>query len=848
MVLEALGLSYSQRWEDLTFTRFRDAALRNSMSFCELIIHKYTATDIIVLKDPPTGRVLLYVPGNSSPWHSFESEGAAKDWIGQLCKNPTKRRVLEAHFSTADDKDGFFLSGVHTALEGMAAYPQIMNGGTGLWKPRDIVKFGEPLRPWPFSHFRDNAKSRYESDAKQIIHTQSDYRKEEFRRGLTNAVTATGLIVMVAPELLPVLVGLSLALVGTGVDQAIHGRTLEERKEGLDRVEFGVMNALPLAAEVAEEGYNVVREVVGGTGGGEGTGSEWPTWDDPRINEVGDVHDAQAEQEAFDLDAEWDRVTKEAEERRAQAARENQTDAERPQIRDFGPEPPALHSLNPRMRRLLRRLESPQQLDEMGWTTTNGGSKVYSKDSHSHQYIQLHDKVYYVKWVRSERQFRIYSELDENLPGPFVKALKPGEWDLDLKPGLRGGESFDGSHLGPIEDPSILRSQAPETPVILQPNIPKIQVEIPLDGIEQVEGNYFITLNGKRVSVYYDADAEVACWKLNPIDYVWRDGASEWRIGDAAAYKKVKPKLAQGLDYQIYIFPRLPKLPEHPMPIAREVHHVWMGDRLPGDELLVNISKNAEKSSDLTFTLHVDIDKESALDDLSNRFASNPNVRISPLKEEPFYADFLKSKNAQLFNYFRYGDYQNLAAASDVLRYRMIYEYGGIYMDCDDTLLQSFSSVALDAGPSDVLMGGEVNATLFDFVGPNTSHFASHPRNPVLRQLLEEMQLRYLKEDPAFFTTPRPHIDRSTEALRVASKAKMRPYMIRIFELTGPRLFSDVIGELRPDYFDLLRRGEEMQASAVIASAYTERFEAARDFYFPFKRKAPIFAGSANEW
>ncbi|MDB6144063.1 MAG: hypothetical protein JWP80_3107 [Pseudomonas sp.] len=848
LVLEALGLSHSQEWENLRFLDFRDAPLRQSMGFCQLIIHGYIATDIIVLNDYGTGRLLMYIPGNSSPWHAFESQIAAKDWIGTVCKDLAKRRALEGHFSAVDDGDGLFFSGVQTALEGMAIYPRTLSAATGSWAPRNTVAFSQPIMPWPFSHFRDNAKNRYQSDARQIIHTQSDYRKEVFRHGLTNAVTATGLIAMVVPELLPVIVGLSLGLVGVGVDQAIEGRTLEEREEGLARVAFGVMNALPLAAEVVEEGYAVIREVTGGKEVGEGAGREWLMTDEQRAaDEASDVSDTKDSQEKRQLDDEWHNAKANADDWQAIARYEAQTPLERSQARVLVPEPPALHSLKPAMRRLLRRLESPQSLEELQPTTTRGAGTIYSRDDTSPQFIQLHDKVYHIKWVRSEGQFRIYSEFDPSLPGPFIQKLKSGEWDLDLKPGLRGGESYDGSVENPIFG-QVTRNRNADIPVVLQRDIPKIQVELPMDGIERTDDQYFIMLNGKRTSVYFDADADVACWKTSPIDYVWRDGAGEWRGGDAAAYKRVEAKLPRSVDTYVYTFARLPRLPESPTPIAREVHHIWMGSRLPGDGLLANIEKNALKSPDLKFTLHIDIGKETALSELTSRFAELPNVHISPLKDEPFYEGFLKSRNAELFDYFRHGDYQNLAAASDVLRYRLIYEYGGIYMDCDDTLLRSFAGIDLNAGPNDVLMGNEVHADSFGYVGPNTSHFASHPRNPVLKQLLDEIRVRYQKTDPAFFKTPRPHIDTSTEALRVATREQMRPYMIKIFELTGPRVFSDVISELRPDYFELLARTEKMQGSSVVASAYTEQFEAVRDFYFPFKRKAPIFAGSANEW
>jgi hypothetical protein len=52
-----------------------------------------------------------------------------------------------------------------------------------------------------------------------------------------------------------------------------------------------------------------------------------------------------------------------------------------------------------------------------------------------------------------------------------------------------------------------------------------------------------------------------------------------------------------------------------------------------------------------------------------------------------------------------HSDNRNYAAASDILRYRLIDEYGGIYLDCDDTIDVSFAGAPLKAGPNDVLLG-----------------------------------------------------------------------------------------------------------------------------------------------
>ncbi|WP_297840000.1 DUF6543 domain-containing protein, partial [Pseudomonas sp.] len=823
-LLRALGLDAEQAWETLTWEHFVNAPLLRTATFRELVVYRYTATDIIAIRNELTGRVIIYIPGNSFPLHGFDSERLATDWLGQQCRDPRKRKALESHFRMEDDGDGPFLSGLHAALAGLAVYPKFLNQATGYWPPHSTITFGAAIE-WPFSHFRQNLKDRLDSDAVQSIHTQSDYWKAAAAHGINDAILVLGAVVMVAPEVAPLLAALSIALVGAGVDEIVEGKDKAEKEQGVADIQFGVLNALPIIAEgvigVVEAG-RVAREVA-----------EPSEWGDEIGVETG-VAETPTSVAAKDEQA---RVSE-------QARHKTIDDTER----GYGIEPAGLRSLRPIMRTKLQALEYPEPLRHGAWSSANGANETYQVVNYqtdvTEYFIRLHSKLYRVEWVDAVSQFRILPPYGEGPLGPFVKELSLGQWDLDLKPGLRGGESFDGSLLPPISEG--ITPQPPETPIVLQPNAPKIQIEIPIDGIETVGHKYFIELAGKRTRVYYDANPELPGWTLSNLDYVWRDAGGEWQSGDAIAYKKIEAKLAQSEDYQLYTFPRLPKLPTDATPIPRHVHHIWMGNRLPGDDLLSLLSENSAKSPDLQFTLHIDIDKELAFHDLSARFANHPNIHISQLKDEAFYSGFLKSENAPIFNYFRFGDYQNLAAASDVLRYCMIDEYGGIYMDCDDRIMRSFSGIKLEAGPSDVLMGNRLQAPSFNYVGPNTSHFASRPNNPVLKELLREMRRRFANEDPAFFTAPRPHIDRSTPELYAASKAAMSPYMIKIFELTGPRVFSDVIGKLRPDYFHVLE--QSFDPDIIIAAAYTERLNTTRDFYFPFKSKAMISAGSANEW
>lgn len=813
MVLEALGLPGDKGWEELSFDDFVAAPVSTRVTISELLVHGYSAVDIMVIRSADSPVVLLYVPGNSSPIHAFENANQLKDWVALICKDPGKRRSFEGHFSAADDVDGFFYSGVATALRGFAVYPKLLDSATGAWNPRKLVQFGEPLHPWPFSHFKDRVKAKSEADALQKIRSHDDYWKEEVSSGLSECVSVLGGVAIVFPELMPVMAGLSLALVGLGVDAAVEGRTFEERQAGLGRIAFGVLNALPI---LGEEGAAVEAEVeagrVGESGGGhEGPGASIPV--DPVIEPV----PAPA----------------------------------------FRVEPPALRSLNPKMKRLLRALEAPTELPGLSVGEVAG---VYPSEGKS--YIQLHDRAFRVEWVPQERQYRVRSVSDPRIWGPYVKTIDSGDWDLDLKLGLRGGESFDGSQLPPASE-----AQSAAVPIVADEPIievqrwgPKVQVELPLDDVQieevlnqqrgAVTEKYFIQLNGAKTKVYYDAD--VNCWRTDPTDsgLAWLDRNGHWTSGSERMLRKAEAKLPQSRRFEIYSFPRVPRLPVDARPVSRVVHHIWLGEHMPPEHLLQRMVSNMRTSPDLQFELHVDIDKPDEYQALLNYFLDHEKMRISPLDAEAFYPEFLSGENGEAFKYFRHSDNSNYAAASDILRYRLINEYGGIYLDCDDTINVSFAGTPLKAGPNDLLLGRRLEATQLSYTGPGNSHFASHPDNPVLKRILKEIKVRFDSEkqtNKAFFSNPRPHLDRETDALHAASKVKMTRYMTRISDITGPKVMSDVVRQVRPDYFDLLDRSY-LPVDEVLSVRYIDHLNEAVDFYFPFKAKAKISPGSENGW
>jgi hypothetical protein len=858
LVLRSIGVDPEQAWETMTFRQFADGPLSDEVTFHELVLHRYTATDIMIIKDQATGRVVLYIPGNSSPLYGFDSQDSMADWIAAICKDPRKRSVLESHFSIYDDSDGWTFSGVRTTLAGLAAYPAMLDFGTGFWVPRYIVKLGPAIAPWPFSHFRDNLEARLKSDAYYGIGTRSEYWKEAAAKYVTNAMIVTGAIALVAPEVVPLVIAMAGALTAIGTDQAINGRDQSTRETGLGRVEFGILNALPVIAEGVDAAIDTVRGVEASNGGAVDELGHAITVRNKAVRDAfegdADALDAHHEmtkvpvEQGHSTEQRLDSVVEKGGLRGIERIKDRAPRAIDVLEKAYGVEPPGLRSLSTPLRAKLKRLEFTEDLQGGTWIS-DGSRKIYQVvdevTGETRDYIRLHAKVYRVQWSEPALRYQIVSPSADGVTGPYIREISLQRWDIDVQSGLRGGEA-----------PSVLKppTESTEAKVLLTRAQPPIHIDLPMNqiygnvphGPDGVVHRFVAQTYPNGEVVYFDAD--IGSWRTGPVenDLIWWINRENWGRGNLEAFKKFKP--AYSRETEVFTFPRIPGLPKNPEAIDKMVHHIWMGDRLPGTPLLDNIKRNMGASPELKFTLHVDIDDADAVAKLEQVFADYPNMRISSLPDEDFYNGFRDREKNSGFDYFRNGPNKNLAAASDILRYRLLHEYGGIYMDCDDRILGSFDSQLLPAGPHDVLTGGVLDAETLGYKGPGNSHFASHAGNPVLLEMGREIDYR-LANEKAFLAQPRPFAGGATdEAEAQIAREKMNHYMKKISELTGPKLFSDVLQKMRPDYYPLLNDSFVQLNPDVVSRLYLERVDEARNFYAPFRSRMRILAGTDNSW
>lgn len=259
LALRAAGLEPQQPWTQLTVEHMQvRAPIPPSVEAARLMIYRYTSSDIWSFRDKASGRIVLYVPGNSSAFHEFADHQALLDWVVDIARHPVRRQALAAHFAEDDREDGTFHAGVLSALEGIAIYPrqyQLKKGSgffnnDGYWPAGDYIQLQVP--PPLTDPFAQWVRVMKQAALASIDSIRDDAQVN--RDNLSAVVEPVaqwiekfGPLALFVPggEGLLALAGLIDA--GYGVAQAVEGQTADERSAGITRTVFGLLNALPVA-------------------------------------------------------------------------------------------------------------------------------------------------------------------------------------------------------------------------------------------------------------------------------------------------------------------------------------------------------------------------------------------------------------------------------------------------------------------------------------------------------------------------------------------------------------------------------------------------------------------------
>ncbi|MFL1528737.1 leucine-rich repeat domain-containing protein [Pseudomonas sp. O230] len=272
LAMQAAGLPPDQPWETLTIEQLNaPARAPSSVRAGRLKLYRYTSTDIWAFRDTASARVLLYIPGNSSPLHEFADATQLHQWIAAQGRVNETKQALATHFVEDDREDGTFHAGVLTALDGMALYPAkhwlTNNAGffnnDGYWDPDEYIGYDDPASATDaFGQCVLTMKQAARASI-QSIRDDAQVNRDNLSavvEPLAQWINRFGPLALFVPGGEGILALAGLIDAGYGIDQVVNGKTPRVRSEGLTRTVFGLLNALPIVAEVALKGETAITD------------------------------------------------------------------------------------------------------------------------------------------------------------------------------------------------------------------------------------------------------------------------------------------------------------------------------------------------------------------------------------------------------------------------------------------------------------------------------------------------------------------------------------------------------------------------------------------------------------
>ena len=264
---------------------------------------------------------------------------------------------------------------------------------------------------------------------------------------------------------------------------------------------------------------------------------------------------------------------------------------------------------------------------------------------------------------------------------------------------------------------------------------------------------------------------------------------------------------AMGIDLELplnFAAPRASSL----QAIPKNIYSIWVGNKVIPDTILKNLESNALIAAGSGYSSHLYLSNSDPAVFASNRRNLGllaPHIGPTTLEHSPFYREFEQSKYFEQYQAAlgKPGN-SNFASAADVIRYRLLFREGGLYIDTDDTLT-ALPGVLKTAGDGLALSSPLSHNTLKLDTQYNNSVFGTRAKNPTLEAVSEESYRRYL-EKKSVYTNQRPvkpappagRFDRTASDTYAQQLARFHQYMQDISYITGPDVFDHVIGDRLP--------------------------------------------------
>ena len=221
-----------------------------------LKLGSYQSTDLMYITDTKKtpALTLLYIPGNSSPIHSFSSQAEMKAWLAREMADPVKLNALASHFALKDKPNGFTETGIDETLAGLGTWPQKREtpGGrfsydhlafSGSWDPQQYIKL--EANNLPFDEIAKRQKDRSYADADVKITSDADLTKDEVLSGLEKTTKAALFLTPLALVVPEVALALDAFYLVDGAVTTVIGidDTVQGKPNGTERIVFGALNA-----------------------------------------------------------------------------------------------------------------------------------------------------------------------------------------------------------------------------------------------------------------------------------------------------------------------------------------------------------------------------------------------------------------------------------------------------------------------------------------------------------------------------------------------------------------------------------------------------------------------------
>lgn len=373
----------------------------NGVQVYALDVDGHVAINLLRIVDAK-GRQILYTPGDTPAFEVLDTPANLHWWVLDKMNEEKNRSTFLCRFPLSDRQ----------AMTGNIT--DLMNRLVATWGKSDhhlINRTNQAITTDAFSWLRDRTRWSMYDEAQQLLTTQKALKKKLWIGYLTVGLKIFGPLAVVGwPVALPVL-GASIANLALNIDQAVNGRTSEERKAGVIGAVLSGIDTL----------FNLVA--LHGPG---------------PIVELGPEVDAA---EAAEM-AKFKAAT---------------TPVDEPVVIPAPSETPVLPAESQPLTPAPAQPEIPagwkRQNGLEGATAMNEGGRyqgIYTVNSNPSTVIKFKDAVYYVRYEADANGKGTWAIIDPANPHEFfgsraVRLNAEGEWEYALQPtdAIRGGSPIE---------------------------------------------------------------------------------------------------------------------------------------------------------------------------------------------------------------------------------------------------------------------------------------------------------------------------------------------------------------------------------------------------------------------